>query len=106
MTNTLKLAFPGGGDSPEEPAVEQRVARLEKILERLEPKISEILSTGAKQNDVQKVQFEMAELKGRMTAIEAKMGALPSTFTLLTIVFTTWALGSGILIFAINLLRR
>jgi hypothetical protein len=106
VTNTLKLAFPSGGDGPEEPTVEQRVSRLEKILERLEPKITEILLTGAKQNDVQKVQLEMAELKGRMMAIEAKLGALPSTFTLLTIVFTTWALGSGILIFAINLLRR
>jgi hypothetical protein len=76
------------------------------MLERLEPKITEILLTGAKTVDVQKVQVELAEIRGRMAAVEAKMAALPSTFTILTIVFTTWALGSGILIFALNLLRR
>ena len=86
--------------------MEDRVSRLERMLERLEPRITEILLTGAKSVDVYKVQVEVAELKGRMSAVEAKVGALPSTFTILTIVFTTWALGSGILIFALNLLRR
>jgi hypothetical protein len=108
MTNLQLLEFPekGGGGGPEEPQLEQRVSRLERILERLEPRITEILLTGAKQSDVQKVHIDLAELKGRMAAIEAKVGVLPSTFAILTIVFTTWALGSGILIFALNLLRR
>jgi hypothetical protein len=52
------------------------------------------------------VQIELAELKGRMAALEAKIGSLPTSFGILTIVFTTWALGSGILIFALNILRR
>jgi hypothetical protein len=86
--------------------LELRVTRLEQVLERLEPKITEILLTGAKQNDVQRVEVELAELKGRMSALEARMGVLPSAFTVLTIVFTTWALGSGILIFALNILRH
>jgi chromosome segregation ATPase len=50
--------------------LEQRVARLEQILERLEPKIAEILSSGAKQAELQKVQIEIAELKGRFQALK------------------------------------
>ena len=96
----------GGGDGSDGSGLELRISRLERILERLEPRITEILLTGAKQSDIQKVQLDLAELKGRMAAVEAKVGALPSTFTILSIVFTTWALGSGILIFALNLLRR
>jgi hypothetical protein len=110
MTDYNVIRFPekggSGGDGPEDPPLERRVLRLEHILERLEPRITEILLTGAKQSDVQKVHVDLAELKGRMAAVEAKVGALPSTFVILTIVFTTWALGSGILIFALNLLRR
>lgn len=86
--------------------LEQRAARREQILERLEPKISEILATGAKQADLQKVQVDLAELKGRLAGVEGRLSALPSTWTLLGIVFTTWALGSGILIFALNFPRR
>jgi chromosome segregation ATPase len=86
--------------------LEQRVARLEQMLERLEPKIGEILSSGAKQADLQRVQIEIAELKGRLSGVEGRLSALPSTWTMLGIVFTTWALGSGILIFALNVLRR
>jgi len=86
--------------------LEQRVARLEQIMERLEPKITEILLTGAKQEDLRKIQLELAEVKGRFSGLEARIGALPSTWTLLGIVFTTWALGSGILIFALNVLRH
>ena len=96
----------GDGGGPEDPALEQRVSRLERVLERLEPRITEILLTGAKQSDIHKVQVDLAEVKGRMSALEAKISALPTTITILTIVFTTWALGSGILIFALNFLRR
>jgi hypothetical protein len=86
--------------------LEQRVARLEQIMERLERKITEILLTGAKQEDLRKVQLELAEVKGRFSGLEARIGVLPSTWTPLGIVFTTWALGSGILIFALNVLRH
>jgi hypothetical protein len=49
--------------------LEQRVARLEQILERLEPKITEILLAGAKQSDVQKIQVETAEIKGKVSML-------------------------------------
>ena len=44
-------------------------------------------------------------LEGRIAGLDAKIGALPTTWTLLGIVFTTWALGSGILILAMNYAR-
>jgi len=86
--------------------LDERVARLEQILARLEPKISEILLVGAKQSDVQKIQTDLAELKGRLVGLDSRVAALPSVWTILTIVFTTWALGSGLLIFALNVLRH
>jgi hypothetical protein len=60
----------GGGGGPEDPMLEQRVGRLEEkvdrieaILVRLEPKIMEVLHTGAKQAELNKVQLDVAELK-------------------------------------------
>jgi hypothetical protein len=82
----------GGG--PEDPMLEQRVGRLEEkvdrieaILMRLEPQISEVLRTGAKQadltklqsdfirfeaaaatkDDLHKVQLDLVEVKGRVS---------------------------------------
>jgi hypothetical protein len=60
--------------------LEQRVTKLEEdmgritaVLERLEPKINEILLTGAKQVDLHRTQVDVAELKGRMTALDEKL---------------------------------
>src|SRR6476660_145597 len=109
----------GSGSSsggPEDPMFEQRVAVLEgevskikTILERLETKITEILLTGAKQVDLHKAQVDVAELKGRFIGLEGKLGglegrfaALPTTWTILGLVFTTWALGPGLLIFTLT----
>ena len=73
--------------------LEQRVARLEQILERLEPKITEILLTGAKQSDLHKVHSDLAEVKGRISG-------MPTTWTLfaglVTATITTWSAGAAI----------
>jgi hypothetical protein len=83
---------PGGGapTGPEDSMLEQRVARLEQILERLEPKITEILLTGAKQADVQKVHVELAELRG-------KVSMLPTWWMLVVALVATWSAGAGII---------
>ena len=77
----------GGG--PGDSVLEQRAARLEQILERLEPKITEVLLTGAKQTDVQKLQVDFAELRGRVSM-------LPTWWMLLVTVLATWGAGAGI----------
>ena len=69
--------------------LEQRVARLEQILERLEPKITEILLTGAKQADLAKMQIELAEVKG-------KVSMLPTWWMLAVTLIATWSAGAGI----------
>jgi hypothetical protein len=51
------------------------------------------------------IQVKLAAIDGRMIGLEAKLNAIPTTWTLLGIIFTTWALGSGILIFAMNFVR-
>ncbi|HKI14701.1 MAG TPA: hypothetical protein VKA12_06760 [Roseiarcus sp.] len=95
MTNVIPFQpmNKGGGDGPEDPMLEQRVARLEQILERLEPKITEILLTGAKQSDLHKVQTDLAEVKGRISG-------MPTTWTLfaglVTATITTWSAGAAI----------
>jgi hypothetical protein len=76
-----------GGDGSEGPMLEQRVARLEQLLERLEPKITEILLTGAKQSDIQKLQVEFAETRGRVSMLP--------TWWMLALV-ATWSAGAGI----------
>jgi hypothetical protein len=48
---------------------ERKVDRIEHVLERVSPKISEILLTGAKQADIHKVQVELAEVKGRVSML-------------------------------------
>jgi len=70
--------------------LEQCVARLEQILERLEPKITEILLTGAKQADAQKIQLEVAELRG-------KVSMLPTWWMLVVALVATWSAGGGII---------
>lgn len=106
--------------------LEEKVDRVEAILVRLEPKITEVLqtcakqsdllklqldvveikATSAKQSDLHKAQADIAEMKGRLGGVEARFSSLPTTWTMLGIVFTTWALGSGILIFAMNYLKK
>jgi hypothetical protein len=63
---------------------------LEQILERLEPKITEILLTGSKQADVQKIQVELAELRG-------KVSMLPTWWMLVVALVATWSAGAGII---------
>ena len=81
----LKLVTGG----PEGPMLEQRVARLEQILERLEPKITEILLTCAKQTDIQKLQVELAEARDRVSM-------LPTWWMLIVAIVATWSAGAGI----------
>ena len=69
--------------------LERRIARLEQILERLEPKITEILLTGAKKEDLQKVQVDLARLEG-------KVSMLPTWWMLAVTLIATWSAGSGI----------
>lgn len=96
----------GGG--PEDPMLEQRVTKLEEkvdrieaILQRLEPKITEILqvcarkadleklqtefvdlkATTAKQADLIRVQTDIAEIKGRLGGIESRIAGVEGRFT-------------------------
>ena len=78
----------GGGSGPNGPVVEQRVARFETILERLEPKVTEILLTGAKQGDLQALRVELVELKG-------KVSMLPTWWMLLVALLANWIAGAG-----------
>ena len=79
----------GGGGGPAGLPLEQRVGRLEAkvdrneaVLARLEPKVTEILFTGAKATD-------LAEVKGRLPS-------LPTWWMLMVTVLSTWLAGAGI----------
>ncbi|HEX4765418.1 MAG TPA: hypothetical protein VH414_03985 [Lichenihabitans sp.] len=72
-----------------EPSIEERVSsleakidRVEAILVRLEPKITEVLLTGAK-------ALDLAEIKGRLSM-------LPTWWMLMVTVLSTWMVGAGI----------
>jgi hypothetical protein len=79
----------GGPRDPEGPMLEQRVGRLDNILERLEPKITEILLTGAKQNELHKIQIDLAEVKG-------KVSMLPTWWMLIVALIAAWSTGTAI----------
>ena len=68
--------------------LEQRVARLEEILVRREPRIVEIALTGAKQSDLQAMRIDVAEIKGRLTGLEDRFGSLPTTWQMVSIIAT------------------
>ena len=53
-------------------ALEADVSKIKGILERLEPKIGEILLTGAKQAELHKTQLDIAEMKGRLAAVRSE----------------------------------
>ncbi|WP_428990531.1 hypothetical protein [Methylocapsa aurea] len=104
----------GGGDGPEDPMFEQRVARVESDISEIKSLLKE-LSADVKglggrftkmEIDIAKIDGRFTGLDGRMSGLDARIAGLPSTWTMLGIVFTTWALGSGILIFAMNVLKR
>lgn len=66
------MSFSGGG-APEDSRLEKRVDRLERILASLEPKISELLLTCAKKDDVQKLQVDIAKVDGRLEAVQSRL---------------------------------
>jgi len=74
--------------------LENRVSRLEKILASLEPKISELLLTCAKKDDLQKLQLELAKMEGRMSGIEGRISGIDGRFSgiegRLSMIPTTW----------------
>ncbi len=77
-------------------------------------------ANAATKDDLQGLQAEVVEIKNRQTLIDGRLtgidgrlsgisdrfASLPTVWTMLGIVFTTWALGSGILIFAMNYSRK
>ncbi len=69
--------------------LEQKVDRIENVLAQLAPKITEILLTGAKQSDIQKMHVELAEVKG-------KVSMLPNWWMLVVALIATWGAGAGI----------
>jgi uncharacterized coiled-coil protein SlyX len=104
----------GSGDGPEDPMLEQRVARLETdvadikaSLRTMSQDINEIKIGLAKiDGKFDKVDGRFTGIEGYLKGIDARIASLPTVWTMLGIVFTTWALGSGILIFAMNVLKR
>ncbi|WP_244613429.1 hypothetical protein [Methylosinus sp. Ce-a6] len=111
-SNRYKLG--GSGDGPEDPMLEQRVARLESDLSEVKAMLKDIgkelieIKIGVTKLDgkFEKIDGRFVGLEGRLGGLDTRISGLPATWTILGIVFTTWALGSGILIFAMNFLKR
>ena len=120
--NPAPTSQSGDGGGPEDSMLEQRVSRLEEkvdrietILTRLEPQIMEVLRTGAKQaelnklqsdfirfeanaatkDDLHKVQLDLAEVKGRVSN-------LPTWWMLIVAILSTWGMGFAIANYSIN----
>ncbi|ABD90291.1 hypothetical protein [Rhodopseudomonas palustris] len=110
MTNVV--AFPGerrppGSGGPEDPILEQRVARLEDDMKDVKASLRSIEIILAKiESRLTGLEGRLTGIDGRLNGIDARFSSLPTTWTMLTMIFATWGIGSGILIFALNVLRK
>ncbi|MFD2182342.1 DUF2730 family protein [Rhodoplanes azumiensis] len=88
--------------------MEQRVARVKDLLDRIDRRLSGIekdLSVLPTITDHAALKADIAELKGRLSGLDHRLASRPTVWTIPSITFTTWALGSGILIAASKNLR-
>lgn len=86
--------------------LEMAVGKIKGILERLEPKISKILLTGAKQADLHKTQLDVAEMKGRLAGVESRLSTVPTTTHLVLWLITTWGAGAAIVFTIVRFAAR
>jgi septal ring factor EnvC (AmiA/AmiB activator) len=95
-------------------SLERRVERLEEdmadvkaSLRNIETKVDRLVEAVAEiRGSIIGIEGRLDGINGRISGMDSHIAALPTTWTILGIVFTTWALGSGILIFAMNFLQR
>ena len=114
----------GGGGGPTDGMLD-RVERLETILASLEPKINEILLTGARQVDLQRLETKVAEivasgakqadvhrlelrlsesakqvdlkaLRTDLAEVKGRVSMLPTWWMLITALIATWGAGTAI----------
>lgn len=108
------------GSGPEGPDLENRVSlienrleRVEAILVRLEPKITEIaieLKQVPKFSDYARLQSDIAEIRGKtatqadlqsaridLAEVKGRVNSLPTWWMLITAIVATWTAGAGIL---------
>ena len=87
--------------------IEHRVARLEDDMKDVKTSLRAVdTRLGAMEVLLARIEGRLSGIEGRLAGMDSRIGSFPTTWTILGIVFTTWALGSGILIFAMNFLRR
>jgi hypothetical protein len=111
MSNVVLGKFPGdgkgsGGSGPEDPMLENRVARLEEQSERIErilqdmaPRIVELHSRIATRDDLNRVEASLkadnarldsraSHIEGRLDGIEKRFDQIPTVWGLLGILAT------------------
>jgi hypothetical protein len=100
MTSTNVVSFPAtlttssGGSGPEDPMIEQRVARIEDDMKDIKTSLKSI------ETKLSSIDVSVAEMKGRVAGVEMRLSAMPTSWQLMT--FTVGAiLGSAGLAFTI-----
>jgi hypothetical protein len=91
--------------------LEQRVTRLEEqmsyirlALERLEPKIME---AAAVRSDLAEIRTkDIADIRSRLAFLEGRILGMPATWQLVTIVLTTWSVGTALIFAMLSFLRQ
>lgn len=90
-----------GGDGPEGPDMEQRVAKLEQTVVSIDTKLDELksqLALTAKATDVAELKGQLAQMPKAVDfgRLEGRLQQLPTTLQLITVLLTTWAAGAAI----------
>jgi hypothetical protein len=91
-----------GGSGPEDPMIEQRVARLEDDLKEvksslkiIEAAVSEIKHL-PKMSDNLALQRDFGALKAEVAEVKGRVSNLPTWWMLLLALLATWGAGAGI----------
>jgi hypothetical protein len=106
MVDPIPFARPSyvktSGSGPEDPMIEQRVARLEddmkevkSSLKTIEAAVSEIKHL-PKMSDYLALQRDFGSLKAEVAEVKGRVSNLPTWWMLLLALLATWGAGAGI----------
>ncbi len=73
-------------------------------LERLEPKITEAAAVRA---DLAEIRTkDIADIRSRLAFLDGRIQGMPATWQLVTIILTTWSVGTALIFAMLGFLRQ
>jgi hypothetical protein len=97
-----KYVAKSGSGGPEDPMIEQRVAKLESDMQEMKASLKIIEAAVGeikhlpKMNDYVSLQKDFGSLKSDVSELKGKLSNLPTWWMLMLAILATWGAGAGI----------